>query len=73
MPVVVVHQPQRVVGVLGREAEWIGIGDIERREGGVGCRYRKLAERGVFVMRGDAARGLVGHKVGNLLVAIMHI
>ena len=73
MPVVVVHQPQRVVGVLGREAEWIGIGDVKRREGCVGCRYRKFAERGVFVVCWTSARGLVGDKVGNVLVAIVEV
>ena len=73
MPVVVVHQPQRVVGIFRRKAVWIGLGYIERREGSVGCRYRKLAERGVFVVCWNSARGLVGHKVGNVLVAVMEV
>ena len=73
MTIVVVHQPQRVVGVLGREAEWIGIGDVERHEVSVGCRYRKFAERGVFVVCWNSARGLVGHKVGNILVAVVEV
>ena len=69
MPVVVVHQAQRVVGVLGREAE-----GIVRAEVAVGGRrvprgHRDRAEGRVLVVRGDAVRLLEEDEFGDVLVA----
>ena len=73
MAVVVVDKAERVVSVFAGEAERVGLGDVERREGGVGCRRGERAERGVFVVRGYAAGGLVGDKVGDVLVPAVEV
>lgn len=73
MPVVVVHQSERVVCVFGGEAVGVRFSDVERREGGVGGRGGHRAERRILVVRRDASGGLVGHKVGNVLVAVVEV
>ena len=73
MAIVVVHQPQRTVGVLRREAEWVGFGDVERCEGSIGGGGSHRPKRRILVVRGDAAGGLVRDKVGDVLVSIVEV
>ena len=71
--VVVVHQPQRIIGVFAREAVGVRLGDVEGGKCRVGRRGRNRTERGVLIMRGYAAGGLVGDKIRNVLVAVMEV
>ena len=61
------------LGVFAGEAERVGLGDVERREGGVGYRGSDGAERRVLVVRGNAARGLVRDELRDVLVAVVEI
>ena len=73
MPVVVVHQSERVVGVFGREAERVRFGNVERREGRVGGRGGHRAERCVLVVRRDSSCLLERDDVGDVLVPVVRI
>ena len=73
MTIVVVDKAERVVSVFAGEAERVGLGDVEGREGRVGCRGSDGSEWRVFVMRGNAAGGLVGDKVGDVLVPVVEV
>ena len=73
MAIVVINKAESVVGVFRRETVGIDLGDVESGENSVGGGRRDRAEWGVFVVRGDATCRLVGHKVGNALVAIVEV
>ena len=62
VPVVVIHQPQRVVDVFAAEPKWVDFSDIERREGGIGGCVGQRAERGVLVVGGNAARAMLARR-----------
>jgi len=54
VPVVVVHQSQRVVSILRREAEWIVRTEVNARCNGASGSTNRAIRR-VFIMRRDAA------------------
>lgn len=73
MPVIIVHETQHVIGVFTAEPEWVDLGDIEGREGCVGGDSGHYTEGCELVVRGNAARRLVGNELRDVLVAVVEV
>ena len=73
MPVVVVHQPQRVVGVFTGEPKRIVLAEVVRRHGCAAACNRDHAEWRVFVVSRDAVRLLEEDEFRDVLVAVVGV
>ena len=71
MAVVVVNETQRIIMVFGRETVWVQYVRWTSIRLQIRCRHDNLAERGIFIVRGDYA--ILRHHVRDVLVPVMAV
>ena len=73
MSIIVVHQPQRVVGIFGRKLKRIVLTEVVGRHGGAAACRSDRAKGGVLVVRGDAACLLEEDELRDILVSVVRV